>query len=85
MSIDLIVNCYFVAVTESMATFLALEELCDEETPLTPRQTEAVFKASKSMARKHQQPQDNSLNKGSIFWFILYCQMLSLKLKNYSN
>ena len=45
-----------------MATFLALEDLCNEQS-LTPRQTEAVFKASKSLMRKQLQEEQPSKGK----------------------
>ncbi|XP_066924849.1 probable WRKY transcription factor protein 1 [Clytia hemisphaerica] len=46
-------------VTESMATFLALEELCNEQS-LTPRQTEAVFKVSKSLIKKQMHAEEST-------------------------
>ena len=62
-----------------MATFLALEEMCTEETSssiMTPRQTEAVFKASKSLLRKQQQHDTPTNNvhstKGSFSLYIFY-------------
>lgn len=39
------------AVTSSMASFMALEELCANQS-LSPRQTEAVFEASQRLQRK---------------------------------
>ena len=51
-----------------MATFLALEELCNEQS-LTPRQTEAVFKVSKSLMKKQMQAEEST--KGT--FIIILC------------
>jgi len=55
-----------------MATFLALEDLCNEQS-LTPRQTEAVFKASKSLIRKQLQEEQQPKGKKETLNELLLC------------
>ena len=45
---------FFLLVSASMASFLALEELCTQQS-LSPRQAEAVFEVSKQMHKKQEQ------------------------------
>ena len=57
-----------------MATFLALEELCTQQS-LTPRQAEAVFKASKSLMRKQHNQEASKGDQG------LYSNVSTLMIK----
>ena len=49
-----------VLVTSSMASFLALEELCAAQQSLTPKQSEAIFEASKHLQRIQSGAPNNS-------------------------